>query len=402
VAGYEALTRFATAGPARTPDLWFAQARRCGLGPALEARALAVALAVPGRPAGTFLSLNVSPGALVSPEVAAVLPDDLSEIVVELTEDEVFSSDAALDVQLAALRARGARIAIDDAGAGYAGLQQLIRVKPEILKLDRSLVSGVQHSESKLALLHALGAFASSTGAAVLGEGVEELEELHVLARADATYAQGYALARPGPAWPSASASVATAKASMGMRLGVAPCRYDDAQLSLADVAERLAGVRSVVELAPALPLMERLMHADRVAISRVLASERCVQTVADWTGVGAEERFSYSAYPTTEHVISQQVAGQVIAGDPAADAAELALLSELGLGTVLMAPILYRGATVGLLEVYRAVARPWTGPEIDTARLLSHALGASVRPASSGDELPWSPEALGGTFTAT
>src|SRR3954447_23734082 len=93
VAGYEALTRFTGAEPARAPDLWFAQARRCGMGPALEAKALALALAVPGRPAGTFLSLNVSPAALVSAEVAAVLAEDLSDVVIELTEDEVFSSD---------------------------------------------------------------------------------------------------------------------------------------------------------------------------------------------------------------------------------------------------------------------------------------------------------------------
>lgn len=193
----------------------------------------------------------------------------------------------------------------------------------------------------------------------------------------------------------------ATADASMGMRLGASSFSDDAGQLSLADVAERLAAMRSTDELGPALPLMERLMHADRIAISRVLAAERCVQTVADWTGTGAQlrEHFSYSAYPTTEHVISRQVAGQVIAGDPAADPAELELLFELGLGTVLMAPIVFRGATVGLLEVYRAVARPWTGAEIDTARLLSHALGASVRPpdaAGAARELPWSPEAFG------
>lgn len=399
VAGYEALTRFTVSDPPRTPDLWFAQARRCGLGPALEARALATSLAVPGRPAGTFLTLNVSPAALVSAEVAVVLPDDLSEIVIELTEDEMFSSDSALDAQLAALRERGARIAIDDAGAGYAGLQQLIRVKPEILKLDRSLVSGVYRDASKTALLHALTAFASSTGAAVCGEGVEEVDELNALARADATYAQGYVLGRPGPAWPSVAADVAartTAVASMGMRVGgmaAAASGSPDAALSLGDVAERLARMRTADELAGVSPLMERLIHADAVAISRVLADERCVETVFDWTGEA--DRYGYDAYPTTEHVVTAQALGQVIAGDPASDPAELALLAEFGFATVLMAPIVFRGETVGLLEFYRAVARPWTGAEIDSARLLAHSLSAAVQ-TERGGELPWSPASFG------
>jgi GAF domain-containing protein len=340
----------------------------------------------------------MSPGALVSPEVAAVLPQDLSEIVIELTEDEVFSSDSALDATLDALRDRGARIAIDDAGAGYAGLQQLIRVKPEILKLDRSLISGVYRDASKTALLHALTAFASSTGAAVCGEGVEEVEELDTLARADATYAQGYVLGRPGPAWPPVASEVAahtTAVASMGMRVGATAAAGGsaDAALSLGDVAERLARMRSAHELASVSPLMERLMHADGIAISRVLPDERCVETVFDWTG--QDDRFGYDAYPTTEHVVTTQALGQVIAGDPASDPAELALLAELGFATVLMAPIVFRGETVGLLEFYRAVARPWTGAEIDSARLLAHALGASVQ-TERGGELPWSPAAFG------
>src|SRR3954468_11932841 len=245
VAGYEALTRFTHAKPSRTPDLWFAQARRCGLGAALEAKAIATALAVPGRPGGTFLSLNVGPAALLSPEVQAVLPADLSEIVIELTEDEVFSTGISLDAQLSALRDRGARIAVDDAGAGYAGLQQVVRVAPEILKIDRSLITGIDVDASKMALLEALARFASTTGAAVCGEGIEQLAELRMLARADTTYAQGYALARPRPAWPEVDAEIArhaAADVSMGLRLaggGSGP-------LSLGEVAASLGRVRTL------------------------------------------------------------------------------------------------------------------------------------------------------------
>jgi diguanylate cyclase (GGDEF)-like protein len=398
VAGYEALTRFTSAEPARSPDLWFAQARRCGLGAALEAKALATSLAVRGRPAGTFLSLNVSPAALLSPEVQAVLPDDLSEIVIELTEDEVFSTGIPLDAKLSALRDRGARIAVDDAGAGYAGLQQVVRVAPEILKIDRSLITGIDVDASKMALLEALARFASTTGAAVCGEGIETLAELRMLARADSTYAQGYALGRPGPAWPEVDAEIArhaAADVSMGLRLaGQDP----SGPLSLGEVAATLGRVRSVDELNSAARLIERLLHADDVAISRVLSGERCLETVTDHEGLAPGERYSYDDYPTTEHVIVDQVVGQLVEGDPRSDPAELRLLGELGFAALLMVPIVAGGSTVGLLEVSRRAGRPWTSAETDQARMLAQCLiTALVLKDPRGGELPWSPERFGG-----
>ena len=110
VAGYEALARMPD-GPFRPPDQWFNQAHRAGLGAALEAAALRAALRAHSRPERTFLSLNVSPGALLSPEVRAALPEDLTGIVIELTEHELFSTDLGLDRELGLLRdaARGSR-----------------------------------------------------------------------------------------------------------------------------------------------------------------------------------------------------------------------------------------------------------------------------------------------------
>ena len=95
VCGYEALARF-QAEPQRGPDEWFAQAHRVGPRRRARGAALRAALAVPGRPAGTFLALNVSPRALAHPLVDAALPDDLSTIVVELTEHELFGAEDAL------------------------------------------------------------------------------------------------------------------------------------------------------------------------------------------------------------------------------------------------------------------------------------------------------------------
>lgn len=396
VAGYEALTRFTQTVPIRPPDVWFAQARRCGLGAALEAKAIEVALAVPGRPAGAFLSLNVSPAALESPEVRRALPGDLTGIVIELTESEVFSTAQALDAELGRLRARGARIAVDDVGAGYAGLQQLVRVKPDIVKLDRSLITGVDSDESKIALLEALAGFASTTGAAVCGEGIETLAELRALARLDTTYAQGYALGRPGPAWPGVATPAAdhtSAEVSVGMRLARDLSGSAPDPLSVGQASEILGRIHTPEDMANAVGLMRRLLHADDVVVSRVLHRERCVMALSEHHWFPAGELFGYDDYPTTEHVIAAQVLGQLIEGDPAADPAELKLLLVSGFSALLMAPVVFRGRTVGLLEIFRTTARPWTGAEIDRARILAHSLGAAIQ--DEPHDLPWSPGAI-------
>ena len=381
VAGFEALTRFTGTEPARPPDQWFAQARRCGLGPALEARAIARALAVPGRPAGAYLAVNLSPSALVSTEVAAVLPHDLTGLLIELTEDALFASDPALDAALDGLRSRGARIAVDDAGAGYSGLQQLLRVKPDVLKLDRSLIEGIVDDESKIALLDALARFATSTGAAVCAEGIEQLDELRLLTRFDVTYGQGYGLGRPGPPWPdvvAGAAAAAAAEVRWGMR--VVPSADDEGRGTMGDVSEHLSHVRTRAQLDRVLGRIERLLHADDIAVSRVLADERCVETISTHESEpGGPQRFAFDDYATTERVIVHQVVGQVVVDDPAADTAEAALLRQVGFAAVLLAPIVCRGETVGLLEFYRREARPWTGTEVDQARVLANQLSGLV-----------------------
>lgn len=203
VIGYEALARFA--GSRRPPDAWFAQAARCGLGPTLQAQALQAALRSPGRPEGTLLSVNVSPSALATPEVLRVLPEDLRGIVIEITEHERFSEQPALNAALSALRERGAQIAVDDAGAGYAGLQHLMRLRPDIIKLDRSLIDGIAADDVKAALIESFASFAHRTGADLCAEGIESLDDLRAVRDLGVTYAQGYVFARPSPGWAAVS-----------------------------------------------------------------------------------------------------------------------------------------------------------------------------------------------------
>src|SRR6185436_18198585 len=129
VVGYEALSRF-QAEPERPTSAWFGQAHACGLGPELEAAAVRAALQPIGRPPGTHLAINLSPSALASPVAMDALPEDLSEIVIELTEHEAFAGNDRLGETLQGLRRCGARIALDDAGAGYAGLTHLVWLRP--------------------------------------------------------------------------------------------------------------------------------------------------------------------------------------------------------------------------------------------------------------------------------
>ena len=379
VAGYEALARMPD-GPFRPPDQWFNQAHRVGLGPALEAAALRAALQARGRPERTFLALNVSPGALVSHEVRAVLPQDLTGIVIEVTEHELFSADPTLDRELDALRARGARIALDDAGNGYAGLQQIIRIAPDILKLDRSLVDGIHDDPHRFALLEALISFASTTRAAVCAEGVETLQDLAVLAGMDVTYAQGWALARPDAPWV-ALAPQAAAAATAEVRIGLRVPRESgaDGTATLGELISRLTRVRHTDDLAECAAMIPAVLGAEDAAVSRVVPGEHCVEDISrhGWSQPGA--RYRLDEYPATAWVLRTRTAGQVVVGDPASDPAEVELIERNGFGAVLMVPLVFGGRDVGLLELYRRHALPWSSAEIERAQLLAHQLAAVV-----------------------
>jgi diguanylate cyclase (GGDEF)-like protein len=381
VSGYEGLARFHVE-PRRGPDEWFAQAHRVGLGAELETAALEAALAVPGRPASSFLAVNVSPRALGSALVREALPEDLSSIVVELTEHELFGAEDELAAVLAGLRARGARIALDDAGAGYAGLQQLIAVAPDILKLDRSLVHGANADPAKLALLEAMISFASSTGAAVCGEGVEDLDDLRALAELDATYAQGYALARPAPPWPDLAPGAAhTAAARLEWGVRVAGRRIAGTwSHSLAELATHLGAVDHVDELATAGRMVADLLGADDVSLMTVNDRPAAiVELLSAHPDNQPGEQWSLDDFPATAHLVRTGQTGQVVAGDPLGDPAELAELARLQIGAMLMVPVELGRGRRALMEVYRARPQAFSRAQIERARVVALQLGAVI-----------------------
>jgi EAL domain-containing protein (putative c-di-GMP-specific phosphodiesterase class I)/DNA-binding NarL/FixJ family response regulator len=196
--GCEALARFLV-DPQQSPDRWFAEAERAGLGIELETAAIAAAVqALPALPDDVFLALNMSPSTALSSALEDLLAGiDLSRIVLELTEHVAVEDYDAVSSGLASLRAHGARLALDDTGAGYAGLRHLLGLRPEVIKLDISLTHDIDHDPVRRALAGALVSFAGDVDAAVVAEGVENEREQDALLRLGVRWVQGFHVARP-------------------------------------------------------------------------------------------------------------------------------------------------------------------------------------------------------------
>lgn len=199
IAGYEALSRF-VAEPLRGPDKWFEEAALVGLREELELAAIEMALeALPAIPPTAYLSLNVSPATILSGRLAECLkPYPLDRLMLEVTEHDIVEDYARLFEALVEMRRQGLRLAIDDAGAGYASFRHILHLAPNVIKLDRSLVQGIDKRPDSRALTAALVGFTNETGSRLLAEGVETQAELEVLREIGVRKAQGYLLGRPG------------------------------------------------------------------------------------------------------------------------------------------------------------------------------------------------------------
>lgn len=199
VVGVEALARFSPKLGAG-PETVFAQAARLGLGLELQERALTDALAALGRlPPDVYLSVNISPEALVSPSVVErLLAADRGRVVVELTVRAKIDDYGTLSEVIARLHGAGLRVAIDDAGAGFSGLKHLIELQPEIIKLDLTLTAGIDRDPLRQALSTSLVRFAETVSASLVAKGVSNRDELETLRRLKVPCGQGFGLARPG------------------------------------------------------------------------------------------------------------------------------------------------------------------------------------------------------------
>jgi EAL domain-containing protein (putative c-di-GMP-specific phosphodiesterase class I) len=203
----EALTRFGR-GPRWGPAVWFAEAHRAGLGVELELATLAAALRLDAVDEAVAVTFNASPQLLLDPRLAGLLEQHAGrELVVEVTEHTIIDDYRQIAESLARLRRRGLRVAVDDAGAGFASLRHIVRLEPDLIKLHPSLTQDLRHDPVRRPLADALIQFADRIGSGIVVEGIETVADLTTWQQLGARAAQGNVLGRPGhPPFPGVHA----------------------------------------------------------------------------------------------------------------------------------------------------------------------------------------------------
>jgi EAL domain-containing protein (putative c-di-GMP-specific phosphodiesterase class I) len=200
VVGFEALARFPSA-PDRPPETWFTEAAAVGLRLELELAAVKAALAaLPEAPVEPYLSVNAMPETLASDGLAELLEAaPAHRLVVEITEHAPVRDYEALNKAMQRMRGRGIRLAVDDAGSGFASLRHILQLAPDIIKIDNALTRNVYKDPARRALAAGLISFAAELGATVVAEGIQSRHELDALRDLGVRYGQGFYLGRPGP-----------------------------------------------------------------------------------------------------------------------------------------------------------------------------------------------------------
>jgi EAL domain-containing protein (putative c-di-GMP-specific phosphodiesterase class I) len=198
IVGHEALSRFAPR-PKLGPAQWFAEAHDVGLGVELELFAVRMACERSRQlPKSTFMAVNVSPVTAERPGLLELLDcTHVDHVVLEVTEHAPVEDYPRFRVAISRMREHGARLAIDDAGAGFASLRHILELNAELIKLDGSLTHSLEADPRRRSLASALIEFGRESGAAVLAEHIESELQLHELRRLGVTYGQGYHLGRP-------------------------------------------------------------------------------------------------------------------------------------------------------------------------------------------------------------
>ncbi|GAS94969.1 diguanylate phosphodiesterase [Mycolicibacterium canariasense] len=192
---YEGLVRFPVSS-GLTPAQWFSTARRLGRGLDLEDAALrAVLAAAQGIPTDCPVAVNLSPTAALEEPIQDFLIAQDRELIIEITEHEPFPDDLA--VGLKRLRDRGIGLAVDDAGAGYASFAQLLRLRPDIIKIDGELIADIDNDPAKRAIATALASLGAEMDARIVAEAVETSGQLQTLIHLGIECGQGFHLGMP-------------------------------------------------------------------------------------------------------------------------------------------------------------------------------------------------------------
>ncbi|HEV3186731.1 MAG TPA: PAS domain S-box protein [Acidimicrobiales bacterium] len=201
VVGYEALTRF---DGGERPDLRFLQAHSVGLGSELEALCAQTALEIARElPSDIWLSLNFSPAAIIDGHAAKVVSGVTRHLVIEVTEHAQINNYAA--IRKAFKEIGNCQLAVDDAGAGYTSLSHILELQPDFVKLDISMVRGVDTDPARQAMVAGMCHFASQSHTTLIAEGIETKAEAEMLRQLGVPLGeagmlgQGYLFGRPKP-----------------------------------------------------------------------------------------------------------------------------------------------------------------------------------------------------------
>lgn len=200
IAGYEALARFRDELSTAGPDQWFRDAHLAGLGVELELYAIETALRIMPQLDKTLdIAVNASPETILDPRLAELFERTAStdRVVLEITEHAAVERYEAIAQCLKPYREHGLKIAVDDAGAGYASFRHILNLNPDRIKLDMSLTRDIDADPARRALAAALIHFSAETGSTLVAEGVETAAELATLKELGVNKAQGYFLGRP-------------------------------------------------------------------------------------------------------------------------------------------------------------------------------------------------------------
>jgi EAL domain-containing protein (putative c-di-GMP-specific phosphodiesterase class I) len=205
VRGYELLARF-SGGPPAPPSMWFESAAKLGLTAPLERRIMRSGFATADAlPEGTFLAVNITAEALISQQIQQLFEqrDRYDNLVLEVSEADI--QKPGVGEALTPFRAGGGRLAVDDIGSGFSNLRDVLMLKPDILKVDRAIIRGVDRDRIKSAIVEGLGRMAARLEVPLLAEGIEKREELAVLEGLGVPLGQGYLFGEPSPSFTGQS-----------------------------------------------------------------------------------------------------------------------------------------------------------------------------------------------------
>jgi EAL domain-containing protein (putative c-di-GMP-specific phosphodiesterase class I) len=180
--------------------MWFESAAKLGLTAPLERRIMRAGFATADAlPEGAFVAVNITAEALVSRQIQELFAqrERYDNMVLEVSEKD--TQEPGVAEALTTFRAGGGRLAVDDIGSGFCNLRDVLTLKPDILKVDRAIIRGIERDRVKSAIVEGLLTMATRLDIPLLAEGIETRDELAELERMGVPLGQGYLFGEPSP-----------------------------------------------------------------------------------------------------------------------------------------------------------------------------------------------------------